>query len=424
VGVGTPSPQSSIHSTGAIQVGTTTDACTPARAGAIRFTNGAFQGCNGNVWADFKGFGLGGSSTNAATDCLQIKAENAGADSGFYWLDPDPQAGPQAALEYCDMATDGGGWTRVAENHPILGTSWNSTQLNTQGFRYGEVLIRYRSGTVTAGSVYPSTLPGPVAIYNPTRNVWLNGGNAGSACSTPVDNYFSTTPFGADFKANLLGPSDVNTFLQVGTLEGVAQCALQDNSGTAFVDVFVRRRTNAVTSAQALASCEAHRAAGNLFGDGYYWLDTDAGGPQAAHLGWCDMTRDGGGWTRVAASHPVHGTTWSSTSYNTLGYSYTRVRVEYLSGNVVAGAAYPASIPGPVAIKLSNVTAWYFVSGSGSNCSLSVQAYPTPTVSGTRFWVDFGSATTAQIQAGTVEGVANCTTSDNSGTAQVALWVR
>ena len=58
-------------------------------------------------------FVLGYSPDVPAKSCKELKLKNPETQSGSYWLDPDGGSINNAFVGYCDMDTDGGGWTLV-----------------------------------------------------------------------------------------------------------------------------------------------------------------------------------------------------------------------------------------------------------------------------------------------------------------------
>jgi hypothetical protein len=74
---------------------------------------------------------LGDSQATFLKNCKAILTADPGSSDGVYTIDPDGVGGNDPFDCYCDMTTDGGGWTQVwsmslgASNHPVYGILWN-----------------------------------------------------------------------------------------------------------------------------------------------------------------------------------------------------------------------------------------------------------------------------------------------------------
>ncbi len=111
VGIGTQSPVSVLDVNGGVRIGNDLSACTSENAGTIRFNAATFQGCNGVEWVEISVSPILVSDHPAT--CSAVLASNPAAADGVYTIDPDGNEGNDPFDVFCDMSTDGGGWTII-----------------------------------------------------------------------------------------------------------------------------------------------------------------------------------------------------------------------------------------------------------------------------------------------------------------------
>jgi len=116
--------------------------------------------------------GLGGSRHQPATSCSALHAARPTLPNGIYWLKPGDAAPFQA---YCDMVTDGGGWTLVWSNlrggrgKPATELQWQAA-INTLPRASGTLSTDLESFSVYTGLRWWT----PLAPASQIRYSWAN----------------------------------------------------------------------------------------------------------------------------------------------------------------------------------------------------------------------------------------------------------
>ena len=151
----------------------------------------------------------------APTSCKALLAAAPGTPSGVYTIDPDGAAGPVAAYQaYCDMTTDGGGWTlalRVASSNSVFkdfySAYWtDNTLLNNTTNINPSTNTDAKFGAYT--SVTGTEIRG--CLRNPSTGVFGCKYYTYSATAKTLRSLFNDTPVGSKNTGKGLWFNDAN----------------------------------------------------------------------------------------------------------------------------------------------------------------------------------------------------------------------
>ncbi len=155
-----------LSATGGVSVGDTSANCDSSLVGTLRYVpDTGLDVCTEAGWTAIVGPVPDGSSADdAGASCAQLLSDHPGSPSGVYWVDPNGGSTADAQRAYCDMVTDGGGWTllmRIHAGDDVQGAGY-SDAMWTNSAEIGAVPTG--TGDLATRALYGSPLRGSMAI--------------------------------------------------------------------------------------------------------------------------------------------------------------------------------------------------------------------------------------------------------------------